>query len=619
MNMPRDGVPFPISDNKISNTTSFQNMTTDGAISIVDEHRSMQEETPLITVIFPMLGPRVTLYCMPESHFANRTNEIVWINATNNWLLGYYKNVSSDILEEMIVNTEIRGYNEISEYDTQILYSMEILYRTRAVEDNLVKKKHGILLGFEPWSTPTLRDLFIEFLKDQGARAGTDSFDRVCGMKNSYCFLKAPVQPACKELYSEGRPTSRPTNLNIPDRLKFKSMGAKNNKLDGFTEIVITLFIHDRDISVTPTNSTPPIWNKAGTWQQQTGEFIAQWYQYNDTVSNVKSTTTLLGTVRAENVRSYYKGRPSTREASPLVQSIHNRLMQNERGIFVMYTQSFEYTIQGIGVQPPKIADLATTPLNNSTSAGNYVARLKKTLSSSISSISLAEAFTPGPYYAYNVDNLVVAISPLQDLDGVTRGDFEAAVNAHIIDYWTVQHKWAAIFDLDVATNTITSRFEYSKNVFYVEYEIHFRYRSIYDKQFLDPQRIASEPFKVGNGASKFLELLGKNNFNDRKYNVMFVGTVKGWRNFYPKKIKQNHTLLILSLCGVISAAFLFMIILLQIERFQYSQFLLGHSCNKTNSKSPTIEIDSLGETDSNCSAKDNAEEVDRLSIKYDV
>lgn len=110
---------------------------------------------------------------MPESHFANRTNEVVWINASNNWILGYYKNVNSDILEEMFVTTESRGYNKISEYDTHIHYSMEILYRTRAVEDNSVKKKHGILLGFEPWSTPTLRDIFIEFLKDQGARAGT--------------------------------------------------------------------------------------------------------------------------------------------------------------------------------------------------------------------------------------------------------------------------------------------------------------------------------------------------------------------------------------------------------------------------------------------------------------
>ena len=108
----------------------------------------MQKDNHLITVIFLMLGPQVTLYCMPESRFANRTNEVVWINATKNWLHGYYKNVSSDIFEEMFVTTESRGYNKISEY-TQILYSMEIIYRTRAVEDNLVKKKHGILLGFE--------------------------------------------------------------------------------------------------------------------------------------------------------------------------------------------------------------------------------------------------------------------------------------------------------------------------------------------------------------------------------------------------------------------------------------------------------------------------------------
>ena len=64
----------------------------------------------------------VPLYCMPECHFVNRTNEVVWINALHNWLLGYYKNVSSDILEEMFVTTESRGYNKNSEYDTQILY-----------------------------------------------------------------------------------------------------------------------------------------------------------------------------------------------------------------------------------------------------------------------------------------------------------------------------------------------------------------------------------------------------------------------------------------------------------------------------------------------------------------
>lgn len=57
MNMQRDGDPFPMSDDKISNITSFQNMTTYGAISIVDEHRSMQEDNLLIIVIFSMLGP----------------------------------------------------------------------------------------------------------------------------------------------------------------------------------------------------------------------------------------------------------------------------------------------------------------------------------------------------------------------------------------------------------------------------------------------------------------------------------------------------------------------------------------------------------------------------------
>jgi len=615
-----DGLSL-FSHNETRNITSFRNITVDGAISIVDKRRSIQEEVPLITIIFPMLGPRTTLYCMPRYSFENRTNEVVWINATNNWALAYYKEVSSDILEDMFISTEIRGYNEsdaISEFDTQILYSQEILYRTRIVEENLVKKKHGFRIGFEPWSTLSLRNQFIEVLKRYGARAGTDSFDRVCGMKQSICFPKSPKQ-GCRELYPGGSPTNRPTSFEVRDALAYKSMGARNDKLDGFTEIVITLFIYDSDIPVTPTNTTPPIWNKAGTWQQQTSEFIAQWYTYNETVSNVTCTTTLLGTAREENLDSFYQRRSLTRATSPFKQSIQSRSMQSDRGTFVIYTQTFEQRTKGIGVAPPKVADLASTPLNNRTSAKAYVAQLQETISNSISSISFVNTFTPGPYYAYNVDNLVVAISPLRDLDDVTRGDFELAVSDHIKNYWTGERKWAAIFDLDVTPNTIVSRFEYSKSVMYVEYMIHFRYRSIYDRQFLDPQRVVSEPFKVEDGASKFLELLGRNNFNDRKYVVKFAGTVKEWSDFYPKKTKQNYTLLIISMCGIVSAAFFIMLLLLQTERLQYSQFLLEHSCDEGASKSPTIDIDSLGETDSNYSIKNRAEAVVRLSIKDGV
>ena len=82
------------------------------------------------------------------------------------------------------------------------------------------------------------------------------------------------------------------------------------------------------------------------------------------------------------------------------------------------------------------------------------------------------------------------------------------------------ERKWAAIFDLDTTTSTIVSRFEYSTNVMYVEYMIHFCCQSISNEQFLNPQRVASKPFKVEDGASKFLELLERHNFDNGKYVV---------------------------------------------------------------------------------------------------
>lgn len=481
-------------ENESSNITAYEKSLTNESFSTMESHRSM-EEFPQITIINPLGGMRETLFCMTPETWDRRT-EVAWIKAKNNWLLKYYVDEINKLIkrnggyiEDMVVSLEIEegGVTKTQyEFETLIKYSMEILYVTRLPNgyDEVARRFFPFegrdwrdTMHFKPWSTPDLRKEYIDFLQCQPYRNETcrgeadriTSFDRLCSMSVNFCVEGGICED---DTYAKMSPTLRPTRLLTPEMMISKK-GKSSNKLDDLSEVIITFTIYGISTEVYPENTTLPMWNKAGTWQKETSEFISKWYQYNTTVSNVKCTTLLLGIADESTIVSLNKVRSLSSADPPLVQNNYDRATQQTASLFVVYTQKFEFDYVN-SRYPITLQGLSTDPLVDVNGTEEYLLRLQEHVSSNIIGISSINAHVPTPHYAYYVDKLVIAIMPLRGLDNVNREDFESALGMHISNYWTVDRNWAAIYDLDISITTIVSRHEFSENRLSVQYQVHF-------------------------------------------------------------------------------------------------------------------------------------------------
>jgi len=163
---------------------------------------------------------------------------------------------------------------------------------------------------------------------------------------------------------------------------------------------------------------------------------------------------------------------------------------------------------------------------------------------------------TPGKNYVFNVDDLAIALSfsgyiteDIKELEDDPNDPYRAAqvlgfettMNQRITDFWTKERKWVAIFDLEVQTEVIhvTHRRNFLTekkyaDFYYLEYEINFRYRSMYRRSFLNPYRVLLDPLKnrtvsygdEDDGSKEFMKLLFDRRSSPENGEMSFVGTV---------------------------------------------------------------------------------------------
>jgi len=229
--------------------------------------------------------------------------------------------------------------------------------------------------------------------------------------------------------------------------------------------------------------------------------------------------------------------------------------------MYLIYRQIFRYSdFPSVG-RRIRADDLATTPFLCNANRIKYAKELEKHVSGRITGISALDLHTPGSNYVFNVDDLVMAITingyltddikeiddnPYDPYKAQLKLKFQAAMDKRIEDFWTKERKWAAIFDLEVQTEVVYSEYRRTfrtdkafADYFYVQYEINFRYRSMYRRSFLNPYRVTLDPLKnrtvlyddEDNGSTEFLKIL-MNRRQPEDAEVTFSGTVGEIKEF---------------------------------------------------------------------------------------
>jgi len=195
-------------------------------------------------------------------------------------------------------------------------------------------------------------------------------------------------------------------------------------------------------------------------------------------------------------------------------------------GIFLIYKQKFDY-LSYITTRP-EANDLATTPYHTVSRRTDYADQLRQYMPANVREISEVKVQMVGNDYAFNVEDLVLNIGPVNGLNLLEQTYFEQVLSAHMITYWS-SRKWAGIFDLEVKSTVVN--LEFVEDFLYVEYEQHFRYRSIFEEVTLDKHQVVLEPFESEEGLAAFIARLGEQFVYSHQ--VTFFGTDEQYGEYY--------------------------------------------------------------------------------------